>query len=366
MKQLIYLSPVPWNSFAQRPHKFVEWFHNATKGNVLWLDHYPTRFPVISDIRRLLTRETVENDQHPSWLKLIRTPALPIEPMPGSGLLNGFFWKPILQAVEQFIAQEKTIIVMGQPSVLGLKILEQYPNITSVYDAMDDFPSFYSGFSRLAMSWREKKIVNRVTNFMVSSTNLKAHWVKVRSDVKLVPNGLDISKLPIYKKLNRNKESYVFGYVGTIGPWFDWRWVIKLAKNRPDDVVQLIGPLITPSKISLPSNIKIFPACKHEEALQVMQKFDVGLIPFKCNQLTAFVDPIKYYEYRALGLPIISTAFGEMVFRANEIGTFLCHEQDDQNILIQQVLRYDAQEPDIEQFRVKNTWEARFATTNLT
>ena len=25
--QLVYFSPVPWASFAQRPHKFVEWFH---------------------------------------------------------------------------------------------------------------------------------------------------------------------------------------------------------------------------------------------------------------------------------------------------------------------------------------------------
>ncbi len=43
-----------------------------------------------------------------------------------------------------------------------------------------------------------------------------------------------------------------------------------------------------------------------------MAEFDVGLIPFKQNALTAAVDPIKYYEYRALALPVISTDFGEM------------------------------------------------------
>ena len=37
-----------------------------------------------------------------------------------------------------------------------------------------------------------------------------------------------------------------------------------------------------------------------------------GIIPFKVNRLTAAVDPIKYYEYRAAGLPVISTEFGEM------------------------------------------------------
>lgn len=44
--QLVYLSPLPWDSFSQRPHQFVEWFHNKHGGEVLWIDPYPTRLPI--------------------------------------------------------------------------------------------------------------------------------------------------------------------------------------------------------------------------------------------------------------------------------------------------------------------------------
>ena len=49
-----------------------------------------------------------------------------------------------------------------------------------------------------------------------------------------------------------------------------------------------------------------------------MAQFDVGLIPFLKNRLTDSVDPIKYHEYRALGLPVVSTSFGEMPMYAEK------------------------------------------------
>lgn len=364
MKQLVYLSPVPWKSFAQRPHKFVEWFHATTKGDVLWVDHYPTRFPKLSDIRRLITKPTLENDKSPSWLKVLRIPALPIEPLPGSGLLNGILWQSAFSDIAQFIAQQPTLLVMGQPSVLGLMLLERHPNISSVYDAMDDFPAFYSGFSRLAMAWREKKVASHITYLMVSSTALKQRWSKVRTDVKLVPNGLDASVLPSTIREKRVGESNILGYVGTIGPWFDWDWIIALAKVRSQDVIRLIGPLLISVPL-LPDNIQILPACTHHEALVAMQAFDVGLIPFKDNHLTTSVDPIKYYEYRALGLPVISTAFGEMVLREDEAGTFLSRQAEDLNGLVQKALQYSPNPAAIDQFIVNNTWEMRFAAAHI-
>ena len=36
--QLVYFSPVPWASYAQRPHKFVEWFHARRVLKVRWVD----------------------------------------------------------------------------------------------------------------------------------------------------------------------------------------------------------------------------------------------------------------------------------------------------------------------------------------
>jgi hypothetical protein len=51
--QLIYLSPVPWASFRQRPHEFAEWFHRRLRARVLWVEPYPVRLPRWSDLSRL-------------------------------------------------------------------------------------------------------------------------------------------------------------------------------------------------------------------------------------------------------------------------------------------------------------------------
>lgn len=363
--RLIYLSPVPWSSFAQRPHKFVEWFHCVTGGQVLWVDPTPTRFPVFSDFRRLGAQDSQENCTSPAWLKVIQPSALPIEPLPLSGLVNALMWRKVLEEVDAFSHPQPTLLAIGKPSVLALAVMNRLDAAVSVYDAMDDFPSFYKGLSRLAMRRRERKVIGRVTHILASSTALKLRLGNVRSDVQLVPNGLDACFLPAPKIGTRARERKIFGYVGTIGPWFDWKWVINLARMRPLDVVRLTGPMFTPSPYTLPANVEIFPPCTHQDALRAMQDFDVGLIPFKKNDLTASVDPIKYYEYRALGLPVISTDFGEMVFREGEEGTFLSYGLRDVRDLVQSALLYSADVESIRLFTASNTWGARFDATNI-
>jgi len=41
-------------------------------------------------------------------------------------------------------------------------------------------------------------------------------------------------------------------------------------------------------------------------------QFDVAIIPFKISLLTDCVSPIKFFEYAALGLPVVTTPFFEI------------------------------------------------------
>jgi len=247
-----------------------------------------------------------------------------------------------------------------------LMILEQLNGVTALYDAMDDFPAFYSAFSRMAMKWREYRVINKVTHVLVSSTALKRRWNRIRSDVQLVPNGLDAGLLPDSGKLRSKNSNLIFGYVGTLGPWFDWDWIIALACARPNDLVRLIGPVfVAAPRGSFPGNIEMLPSCNHDNALRAMQDFNIGLIPFKKNKLTESVDPIKYYEYRALGLPVVSTDFGEMSFRSEEEGIFISRSRQDINQLIEHALLSETDRNKTRMFIRSNTWEARFSGAEI-
>jgi hypothetical protein len=99
--------------------------------------------------------------------------------------------------------------------------------------------------------------------------------------------------------------------------------------------------------------------------MHALRSFDVGLIPFRLNELTASVDPIKYYEYRASGLPVISTAFGEMNYRSGEPGTFISQSINDIPDLASLALQYSDEENFQAAFVGDNSWNARFDSTSV-
>jgi len=363
--RLVYLSPVPWASFAQRPQKFVEWFHSRTGCKVLWVDPYPTRFPRFTDLRRPDSEKASDRNAQPDWIQVLKPIALPLEPLPGAGWINALFWRPILDDLARFSDSHDTLVVIGKPSLLALAVLRRLKRVCSVYDAMDEFPAFYKGLSRFSMASREARLVRRVNALWVTSTRLKQRWGGLRPDLHLVPNALDASLLPAPGIIINRSDTKVFGYVGTIAAWFDWEWVIALAKARKQDVIRLIGPIFRFPPTDLPGNIELLPECHHESALNAMRGFDVGLIPFIRNELTASVDPIKFYEYRALGLPVISTHFGEMAFRKNVTGTFISETMQDIWSLTESALCFSDDPDSIKKFVMGNSWEARFNCSNL-
>jgi hypothetical protein len=100
------------------------------------------------------------------------------------------------------------------------------------------------------------------------------------------------------------------------------------------------------------------PAVPHALALRAMREFAVGLIPFKVDALTEGVDPIKYYEYRALGLPVVGTPFGELRRKTGDGGLFLTGASDPLSS-VRAALAHRVGDPGIA--GPDCTWSARFA-----
>ncbi|MGE3863963.1 MAG: glycosyl transferase, partial [Burkholderiaceae bacterium] len=185
--RLLYLSPVPWRSFAQRPHRFVDWFHRSTGARVLWVDPYPTRLPRWSDLRRLSAVEPPAASDDPPWLERLRPRSLPIEPLTGVAAANKLLWRDAFRACTAFADTPTAVIGIGKPSAFAVDLLRSLPGKRSFYDAMDDFSAFYRGVSRRALARREHEIVDRVTDLFASSTVLTQRWAGRHARIRHVP-----------------------------------------------------------------------------------------------------------------------------------------------------------------------------------
>ncbi len=362
--RLIYLSPVPWCSFVQRPHEFVSYFRKSTNGEVLWIDPYPTRLPILADLMRLKGNNGTSWREVPEGLTVLRALALPLEPIPVVAACNGPLWTSIVRKANAFALAGETALVIGKPSALALTMLSTLTVAWSMYDAMDDFPAFYAGISRWSMTRYERAIAQRVSRVLASSTNLAQKFSKQARDVVLVLNGCR-SDLPGPREQRRDAARPLIGYAGTLGWWFDWELVSDLARSRPDCDFRLIGPLFSKPPRELPANVELRPAVGHAQVPMAIRDFDVGLIPFKRNLLTSSVDPIKFYECRAMGVPVVSSAFGEMATRSEEDGVFLLGARAGYAEVFGEALRHRSDAQSVMRFRETNSWEKRFDSARL-
>ena len=116
----------------------------------------------------------------------------------------------------------------------------------------------------------------------------------------VIPNGVDI-------EVWRKRKLVV--YHGTISWWLDTELIAECAKAMPEVNFLLIGPVSCNIDILKLPNVHFIGAVSHETLPLLIQRADCGIIPFKINNLTAMVDPVKLYEYRALELPVLATKF---------------------------------------------------------
>ena len=108
------------------------------------------------------------------------------------------------------------------------------------------------------------------------------------------------------------KKGPVLGFFGLVQDWIDLDLIGWLAAERPDWTIVMIGKVaVDHSRWAGVPNILWVGRKPYEELPRWCKAFDVGLIPFRINELTRNVNPIKLREYLSAGLPVVSTPLPE-------------------------------------------------------
>jgi hypothetical protein len=380
--RLLYFSPIPAESYSQRPHFMVRAWLEMGVESALWVNPYPCRLPQWRDFRRARGLHD-QGTTLDSRIRVLDVPALPIEPLPmGSWLNRRLLWRKVWREIERYASAGPTLLGIGRPSALAIAALDELQPAASFFDAMDNFPEFHRGLSRRAMLFHENAIAARVDLVVASSTHLAAKFARRGLRVEKILNACDYTKAEGgRRKADKNldnacqfplppspfslpRDCPVLGYLGCIGHWFDWLLVLRLAEALPQTRIELVGPCVVSPPRRLPPNVRMLPACKHAQAAEQLSRFSAGLIPFQNNALTAGVDPIKYYEYRAAGLPVLSTSFGEMALRGRGEGVYFLDRGGKAEEIVSAALSHRCQAAETLRFQLENNWDSRFLRNN--
>jgi GT2 family glycosyltransferase len=244
------------------------------------------------------------------------------------------------------------------------------PEFQIVYDCMDEI----SGFSNTTQHILdlEEKLITSCDKLIVTSNYLYDKYQNVKQ-VKLVRNAANLTHFDsAYKAIMQDKENgevannigkfIKIGYVGAIAEWFDTNLIYDVALSRPELEIHICGSVDVkePLKLNMLSNVHLHGEIPYKDVPKFIGDMDVMMIPFKVLPIIQACDPVKFYEYCAMGKPTVSTALPELqrvpelIFTANTPEEF-----------IEQVQKANEKGKDatfIEELRnyaLENTWHHR-------
>lgn len=220
------------------------------------------------------------------------------------------FFDRIMKA--DLLGKEKIFVVSFAHPFMVRKLNELHAwGWRTIYDVRDNWEEFKKVG---AATWYNKNVERYIVSnveaccCVASPLQEKIQGFTTNKVVHLNPNAYDTRFLKAGHegKTALRNGAKIAGYFGHLTPaWFDWKGLNAVARQLPDWTFEIVGRNAEGCG-ELAENISVFPPKSHAELNDMTQRWRVAMIPFKMGSLADGVDPIKIYEYLALGMPTVS------------------------------------------------------------
>jgi glycosyltransferase involved in cell wall biosynthesis len=205
----------------------------------------------------------------------------------------------------------RPVLWVNDPSGAALVRRTGWP---ALYDVTDDWlAADRSPAEHARLVADERTLLDRCAEVVVCSTGLVASKGAER-DVVLVTNGVDLDRYRgPYARPADLPPGRVALYVGTVHPdRFDVPLLLATARALQGRArVVLVGPVVDLSPDEHAdlgrAGVVLLGPRPWTEVPAYLRHADVLLVPHVVDAFTDSLDPIKLYEYRAVGRPVVST-----------------------------------------------------------
>jgi polysaccharide pyruvyl transferase CsaB len=180
----------------------------------------------------------------------------------------------------------------------------------TVYDVLDDWEEFHRVGQAIWYDEEFERHMIDATDATFAINEFLAGRIRELGGtaVEIVGNGLKPGLEVVREPRPLDRGEVTVGYFGYLaGAWFDWELIAEAARRRPAWRFYLIGYGGSPEGVRLPDTVHLLGKQPQRDLAAYAANWDVAVIPFKPDRLAAGADPIKTYEYLAMGLPVVAT-----------------------------------------------------------
>lgn len=197
--------------------------------------------------------------------------------------------------------------------------LDELPFRHVVYDCIDEL-AVHIRRPELATMYRhwEEELLDRASGAVVTAEQLGAALHARRSNlpIALIRNGVDVERFQQLAASQARPEDVprtgrpTVGFVGALYEWIDWEMIADVAAQNADIDFVFVGPHDGRGdieRIAYLPNTHLLGPCAYDRVPAYVNAFDVCWVPFKQDEIGLAANPVKIYEYLALGKPVVTT-----------------------------------------------------------
>lgn len=308
-KDLIYVSSIPWDFSWHRQQEMMDYM--ASHGfRVLFVEPCDKKHPFSHYLKQ---------EKKNIWR--LRPRGLPFERCLHSvNHINACISRGELRKSVSELQFEQPLIWLDRVHGFDFEYFQK--NSFIVYDLIDEILAFGRIRNDKMLLALENRVLKRADILLSSSKTLMERKIKQsgrEGKSIFLPNGVDCARfMNIPDKVStKPKGQLTLGFVGDISPRrINYRLVKSAANARPQWKFLFVGPGTEEDKEKLKQdigNIEVLGAVPGTEIPNIIQKFDVGMIPYNVEKEDMdYVFPRKACEYLAAGKPVVSTPLKEI------------------------------------------------------
>lgn len=322
-KDILFVSTADWDNpfWTNKQHVAVELENLGHR--ILYIDSQGLRKPTATgrDIKRIIKRLfkglslPKKIDGKNIWVcsPLI----LPFHDNKFAKILNKLAMRFFISYWKFFTGLRPSTLWTYSPLTTSLYDIEKYD--LRVYHAVDDIKA-QPGMPYMEIQCHEKKLAEKVDYIFTTALKIQDELSKINPSCYYFSNVADFnhfSKARNNIKIPRDIsliETKIVGFVGAISSYkVDFHLIKYIANNRKNWTIVMIGEI---GEGDPNTNINIFNECdnvlflgakSYKDLPNYIKKFDVAMIPCHINQYTKSMFPMKFFEYLAAGVNVVTT-----------------------------------------------------------